>query len=75
MQALSVAANVLLLIIVDIAGFKEASWCERLIADHVIASLKTGLRSVKITSSLLLLHGNLVLLSEDKAGLLEEPVG
>ena len=54
---------------------KEASWCERLLADHAIARLETGLGNVEITGSLLLLRGSLVLLSEDKARLLEEHVG
>jgi hypothetical protein len=63
------------MIVVDIVGHQEASWCERLIADHAVASLEAGLRNVEINSRLLLLHGSLILLSEDKAGLLEEHVG
>jgi len=63
-----VACHVLLL--------KEASWCERLLADHAVARLEAGLRNVEVTSSLLLvLRGSLVLLGEDKARLLEEHVG
>ena len=63
------------MIVVYIVRPQEASWCERLIADHAVASLEAGLRSVEITSRLLLLHGSLILLSEDKAGLLEEHIG
>ena len=38
-------------------------------------SLEAGLRSVEIASRLLLLHDSFILLSEDKAGLLEKHVG
>jgi len=62
------------MIIVTIVD-KEASWSERLLADHAIARLETGLGNVEITSGLLLLHGSLVLLGEDEARLLEEHVG
>ena len=54
---------------------QEASWCDRLIADHAVVSLEAGLRSVEIASRLLLLHDSFILLSEDKAGLLEKHVG